>query len=281
MARARNIKPKFFHNADLLELPFETRLLFAGLWTIVDREGRMEYRPKQIKIDIFPADNVDIASMVQALCKSGFTAIYTVSGKAYLQVLKFGLHQNPHKDEKKSEIPSMEHADLIEENTSTVQARCKHGATSEVIGLIPDSLLLIPDSRFLIADTGFLNPDKHKPKKTKSTPSAEIFQKPESVSQQVWGEFIALRKEKRAVKMTERVMSGIEREANKAGYTLENALIKCLEKQWQSFEASWVAADKVQATPYALKGKIISDRNDEVLASYLAKDREREIDVTP
>jgi uncharacterized protein YdaU (DUF1376 family) len=50
-----------------------------------------------------------------------------------------------------------------------------------------------------------------------------------------------------------------------------------------SADAGWqgLFEPKTQITPYALKGKIISDRNDEVLASYLAKDREREIDVTP
>ena len=31
MARARNIKPGFFTNDELVELPFATRLLFIGL----------------------------------------------------------------------------------------------------------------------------------------------------------------------------------------------------------------------------------------------------------
>ena len=52
MARARSLKPGFFRNADLVELPMEARLMFAGLWVLADREGRLEDRPKQIKIDI-------------------------------------------------------------------------------------------------------------------------------------------------------------------------------------------------------------------------------------
>ena len=67
MARARNIKPGFFTNEDLVELDFATRLLFAGLWTVADREGRLQDRPKKIKIDVFPADNLDIDAMLQAL----------------------------------------------------------------------------------------------------------------------------------------------------------------------------------------------------------------------
>ena len=37
MARSRNIKPGFFSNDELVELPFEARLLFIGLWTIPGR----------------------------------------------------------------------------------------------------------------------------------------------------------------------------------------------------------------------------------------------------
>jgi hypothetical protein len=49
MPRTRQIKPGFFKNDELAELPIEARLLFAGLWTIADREGRLEDRPKKIK----------------------------------------------------------------------------------------------------------------------------------------------------------------------------------------------------------------------------------------
>ena len=44
MARARNIKPGFFKNELLVGLPYEYRLLFIGLWTIADRDGRFEDR---------------------------------------------------------------------------------------------------------------------------------------------------------------------------------------------------------------------------------------------
>ena len=71
MARARNIKPGFFTNDELVELPFSTRLLFIGLWTIADREGRMVDRPKKIKMEIFPADDVDCDQALTQLADSG------------------------------------------------------------------------------------------------------------------------------------------------------------------------------------------------------------------
>ena len=64
--RARNLKPGFFKNEDLAELPFEGRLLFAGLWCLADREGRLEDRPKRIKAEIFAFDSVDVDKLLSS-----------------------------------------------------------------------------------------------------------------------------------------------------------------------------------------------------------------------
>jgi len=69
--RSRNLKPGFFKNEALLELPCEARLLFAGLWCMADREGRLEDRPKRIKIELFPADNFEVAPLLIALAEKG------------------------------------------------------------------------------------------------------------------------------------------------------------------------------------------------------------------
>lgn len=134
MARARNIKPSFFTNEDLVELPFEDRLLFIGLWTLADREGRLEDRPKRIKMAVFPADNVDVDASLARLAKSGFIARYEVRGIACIQVLHFAKHQNPHVREAASELPS-----IGENETSTVPAQCQHSA-SHADSLNPYSL---------------------------------------------------------------------------------------------------------------------------------------------
>jgi hypothetical protein len=105
MARARNIKPAFFRSADLAGLPFEARLLFIGLWTLADRAGRMEDRPKQIKMEVFPADDVDVDAQLDALAGIGMIERYVVDGVRYLCVPSFHKHQNPHHAEKDSVIP--------------------------------------------------------------------------------------------------------------------------------------------------------------------------------
>ena len=138
MARARNIKPGFFTNEELVELPFSTRLLFIGLWTLADREGRLEDKPKRIKMHLFPADEINVDDALSSLQDSGFLVRYEVEGARYIQVLAFRKHQNPHRDEKPSSIPPAgEHC------ANTVQAQCEHSA-NRADSPIPDSP--IPDS---------------------------------------------------------------------------------------------------------------------------------------
>lgn len=140
MARARNIKPGFFSNEDLVELDFATRLLFAGLWTIADREGRLEDRPKKIKIGVFPCDNVDIEVMLQELNRFGFIKRYEIDGQKYIQVINWHKHQSPHHTEKESDIPD-------ENGEITVKERRMPGRPPKQDGenppdsLIPDSLI--------------------------------------------------------------------------------------------------------------------------------------------
>lgn len=141
MSRARNIKPQFFENEDLVEMPFEYRLLFIGLWTLADREGRLEDRPKRIKMQIFPADNVDIEAALTALHGAGMVLRYTVNGNRYISIPAWKKHQNPHCREAASKIPPPSKND-----GSTVQAQCEH-SSSPADSLIPDSL--IPDSKAL------------------------------------------------------------------------------------------------------------------------------------
>lgn len=160
MARARNIKPGFFSNDELVELPFETRLLFIGLWTIADRAGRILDRPKKIKMDIFPGDSVDVDQCLCQLASSGFILRYQAMGVKAIQVIKWEKHQNPHIKEALSTIPFEGQTD-----ESTIKEQCLHDTSTvqevflpERAGLIPDSLNLIPDSGSLMPEPLKSNP---------------------------------------------------------------------------------------------------------------------------
>jgi hypothetical protein len=105
MARTRLIKPGFFSNDLLAECDPLARLLFAGLWTIVDRDGRIVDRRARIKAQVLPYDDCDIDALMGQLVTRGFVQPYAVDGVPYLQVTGFAKHQRPHKKEASENLP--------------------------------------------------------------------------------------------------------------------------------------------------------------------------------
>lgn len=106
MARIRSIKPGFFLNDLLAELPPLDRILFAGLWTLADREGRLEDRTKKIKAAILPYDDHDIDEALNRLSTKNFIQRYEVKGCKYVQIDNFLKHQCPNVKEVESIIPA-------------------------------------------------------------------------------------------------------------------------------------------------------------------------------
>lgn len=183
MARSRNIKPGFFTNDELAECSPHARLLFAGLWTIADKEGRLDDRPKKVKALVLPFDNVDCDELLQQLHDRKFIQRYQIQGGAFIQITNWKKHQNPHCKEAASEIP-----EPVENNESTEQEQCngdkekgkndaespqvienneapeKHHASTvqeqvennlnpaDSLNLIPDSLNLIPSNNTQAAE---------------------------------------------------------------------------------------------------------------------------------
>lgn len=124
MARIRSIKPEFFQHESLYDaersggLPL--RLAFAGLWTQADRDGRFEWRPRQLKLNILPYDEVDFAEVLDALQKTGFVVRYVVDGKEFGCIPSWLKHQHPNVKEPTSTIPAPS-----EDSASTIPAQCQ------------------------------------------------------------------------------------------------------------------------------------------------------------
>lgn len=77
-------------------------------------------------------------------------------------------------------------------------------------------------------------------------------EKPEDVDDQIWNDFMVVRKAKKAP-ITETAIKHLRKEAEKAGVTLSYAIQECVTRGWQSFKASWFA-DK--------KGRTIADEEE-------------------
>jgi len=113
MPRRRTLTPEFFSDEDLASLPYEARLLYAGLWCYADREGRLEDRPKYLKVMLFPYDRVDVDKLLTILATpqlpdrpaKRFISRYQVDGRQYIEIVEFLKHQSPHPHESASQFP--------------------------------------------------------------------------------------------------------------------------------------------------------------------------------
>jgi hypothetical protein len=143
--RARNIKPGFFKNEELAEVDPLGRLLFAGLWCLADREGRLEDRPRKIKAEVLPYDDCDVEGLLEELHRRGFILRYEAAGSFLIAIPAFGIHQNPHHREAASRFPGPP-AELAPGGGTAARTVPGPGNSGEgrADSLIPD--LRIPDS---------------------------------------------------------------------------------------------------------------------------------------
>jgi len=105
VARIRSIKPQFFLNEEVAALPFQWRLLFIGLWTQADREGRLEDRPVRLKAMIFPYDDLDVSDGLGCLANANLITRYEGNGLRLISIRTWAKHQQPHVKEQQSEYP--------------------------------------------------------------------------------------------------------------------------------------------------------------------------------
>lgn len=152
MARARSIKPGFFKNEVLGVADPLLSLLFEGLWSLADREGRLEDRPLRIKAEIFPYRNLDVDPMLDWLQENSFIVRYLVGGIRYIAVTNFVKHQNPHKNETESIFPGPDQSDAkpekigsTTEKIGSTRADCLYSDSLTPDSLTPDSCSLTPD----------------------------------------------------------------------------------------------------------------------------------------
>jgi hypothetical protein len=203
-------------NEKLAEMEPLARLLFIYLWMLADREGRLEDRPKRIAAQALPYDHgVNIDKMLDGLHNTGFILRYESNSIKCIQILAFSKHQAPHIREAASELPMPD----------TTKAQPRHNlGSAQASPRSPD--VLIPEP--LSSDS--LKPDTKAPKR---------LEPPDGVLSQTWADFLILRKAKKSP-MTETALNQLEREAKKAGMSLQTVLETCCQRGWAGFKADWL-----------------------------------------
>ena len=98
MPSRRMIDPAFWQSEKVAELPFDVRLLFIGLISNADDQGRMRALPALIRTKVFPIDDVSlewIESGLQAIQAQAGVILYRANGKDLLQIRKWWTFQSP------------------------------------------------------------------------------------------------------------------------------------------------------------------------------------------
>lgn len=102
MARIRTIKPEFFTSEDIVDLSPLARLLYIATWCEADREGRLVWKPRTMKLRYFPADDCDIDALARELVASGLVVPY---GDGLAFIPSFSRHQHVNPRESQSSLP--------------------------------------------------------------------------------------------------------------------------------------------------------------------------------
>lgn len=102
MARIRTIKPEFFTSEDIVGLSPLARLLYIAIWCEADREGRLTWKPKTLKMRYLPADDCDIDALCAEVVAAGLVRLY---GNGYAVIPRFTAHQHVNPRESASALP--------------------------------------------------------------------------------------------------------------------------------------------------------------------------------
>ncbi len=96
MARIRTIKPEIWTDEKLSECSLSAHLLFIGLISFADDEGRMEFAQARIRMQIFPCGRVPskkLTELIGELTERSLIRVYVVDEREFLDIPGFIKHQ--------------------------------------------------------------------------------------------------------------------------------------------------------------------------------------------
>ena len=83
----------------------------------------------------------------------------------------------------------------------------------------------------------------NKKQETRNNKQETNIKRPRNVSKKTWNDFLTHRKNKKAP-LTETALIGIKNEVKKTTISLEDALVMCQARGWQSFKSDWIKEEQ-------------------------------------
>jgi hypothetical protein len=142
-------------------------------------------------------------------------------------------------EHKRIEVEIQDYQEQVKKNKNNGKLGGRPKKTQSVISGLPDESQNNPNQEPLTIN--------HKPNRE----SATVVACPPDVSQQIWNDWVALRKSKKAP-ITQTVLNGAIAEAKILGWTLEKFLAEWCSRGSQGLKAEWIVkpnpADKARLT---------------------------------
>lgn len=219
MARIRTIKPEFWRDELLAGVTAEAALLAIGLLNHCDDEGYFNANPKLVESDVFPLRTLakSTTELIRELSGIGYIEVFSGSdGKTYGKVANFEKHQ------------------VINKKTSS--------KIKDLCELRQDSY-----TPTVVLPTGKERNGKEVEKERKAPKvAATVVACPPDVKEQVWKDWLTLRKMKKAP-VTETVVDSAKIEAAKANMSFNDFLAIWCRRGSQGLEADWLKLNERQS----------------------------------
>jgi hypothetical protein len=120
--RQRFIHPTIWQSADFIGLSQGARLLFIGLFSTADDEGRGKGRSITLKANIFPGDDIPLPKIerwAEEITAKGMARFYVVNGATFYDLPSWHLYQKP-KYVIRSNVPPFQQDGAIGPNPPTL-----------------------------------------------------------------------------------------------------------------------------------------------------------------
>ncbi len=131
MARIRSIKPEFWVSEQIAECSTSARLTFVGLWNFCDDRGVHPAKPKTLKAELFPMDDITSAQVgqwVEELISAGLVRVFEASedGDSYWHVTGWDRHQKIDRPSYKHPTPPAQDStsprrDMLDEDSTSAR----------------------------------------------------------------------------------------------------------------------------------------------------------------
>jgi hypothetical protein len=95
MARIRSIHPGLTSDEAYMSMSMTAKAAWTPLWMQCDDHGIFEWKPIVLKALIFPADNVDFATVLAELERLGCVRQFDIGGRPHGVVRNFAKYQRP------------------------------------------------------------------------------------------------------------------------------------------------------------------------------------------